>query len=105
MSLARLKRLEVLEAERRQAQIDAALRDFDAWREQHFTEAERALYDRCIMNWPMSDEQMARAAGSLDEARRIMADYPPLTDDENAVLDAAYARVPEDIRARLEGRC
>jgi hypothetical protein len=50
----------------------------------------------------LSEEAVSRHAGSPEAARQIRAEYPPLTTDEEAALEAAYQRVPSDLTTRLE---
>ena len=101
------RRLDVLEAAARAVQESewrAAIDDFNAWLAAHASEAERAAWDRYLLNRPVTDAQLAGIGITRAESDAIHAEVGALTADDQIAVDALLARVPPDLIERLE-RC
>lgn len=100
--LTRLAKLEEVAAERQAAEQAARLAEFNTWMADNFSPAERALWDRHLLNIPVDDAFFARLSLTRAEAEAIIAEYAPLFLDEEAALEAALARVPAELQERLQ---
>jgi hypothetical protein len=101
--LTRIERVEAAAAEHRAATSRALMDEFDTFTRAHWSEAEQEAFTRLLFADPRgtSDEVLAAAHVTRAELPDLLADVGPPTEADEAMVEAAWARLPAEFVARL----
>lgn len=100
----RLTRLESVVEAQREAEQQAAFREFQDWMAANLTPEEDAAWLRCLFleepRTALSDDGLQGAGWTRTQYDEWVSGMGTLTEDDRVLVNAALERIPDDLRRR-----
>lgn len=100
----RIAKAEVEAQARLKAELKAAVQALNDWIDTNGTPEEQEANTRCLLHHELPDSMLAEINMTRADADAILAKVPKPTPEDEALANGLYARIPLELKARLNWR-